>query len=104
MAKIIFVSSPFSGNVERNIIKARDYCRYVVDQNHIPLAPHLLFPQFMDDSNLEERSKAIGFGLALLKLCDEVWIFGDTISSGMEEEIEFAKQINKTIKCLGEIK
>ena len=103
MAKIIFVSSPFSGNVERNIIKARDYCRYVVDRNHIPLAPHLLFPQFMDDSNLEERSKAIGFGLELLKLCDEVWVFGDTISSGMEEEMEFAKRIDKAIKYIGEI-
>lgn len=103
MAKIIFVSSPFSGNVERNIIKARDYCRYVVDQNHIPLAPHLLFPQFMDDSNLEERSKAIGFNLTLLKMCDEVWVFGDTISGGMEKEIEFAKRINKAIKYIGEI-
>ena len=103
MAKIIFVSSPFSGNVERNIIKAREYCRYVVDRNHIPLAPHLLFPQFMDDSNIEERSKAIGFNLELLKLCDEVWIFGDTISNGMEKEIEFAKRIDKTIKYIGEI-
>lgn len=103
MAKIIFVSSPFSGNVERNIIKAREYCRYVVDRNHIPLAPHLLFPQFMNDSNLEERNKAISFNLALLKLCDEVWVFGDIISSGMEEEIEFAKRTGKTIKYLGEI-
>ena len=103
MAKIIFVSSPYSGDVENNVEKARKYCRYVVDQNHIPLAPHLLFTQFMDDANIEERSKAIGFGLALLRLCDEVWIFGDTISNGMEKEIEFAKRIGKPVKYLGEI-
>ena len=35
-------------------------------------------------------------GLELLKLCDEVWVFGDKISEGMKKEIEFAKSLPKT--------
>ncbi len=37
-------------------------------------------------------------GLELLKLCDEVWVFGDKISEGMKKEIEFAKKLNIEIK------
>ena len=36
------------------------------------------------------------FGLALLGLCDEVWVFGD-ISSGMAAEIEEAKRLHKPV-------
>lgn len=52
---LVYICSPFRGEVDRNIKKARKYCRFALDHNAIPMAPHLLYPQFMDDNNPEER-------------------------------------------------
>ena len=43
---IVYICSPFSGDVETNVANARRYSRYAVDKGYIPIAPHLLFPQF----------------------------------------------------------
>lgn len=86
--KLVFVCSPYSGNVEKNAQNAQRFCRYVVDAGHVPIAPHLLFPQFMDEAT--EREEAITRSIELLKRCDAIWIFGDKITSGMNQEIGFA--------------
>ena len=53
---LVYICSPYSGNVEENVNKARSFCRFALEQNCIPIAPHLLFPQFMDDEDIEERN------------------------------------------------
>lgn len=70
---------------------ARHYSRFAVDKGYIPIAPHLLFPQFLDDTNPTERELGLFFGNALMSKCAEVWVFGSRISSGMEAEIKRAK-------------
>lgn len=95
---LVYVCSPFSGDVERNVEKARMFCRFTLENNAIPLAPHLLFPQFMDDDNPEERELAMWMNMILLGKCNELWVFGDTISAGMTKEIEKAKKRNQTIR------
>lgn len=84
---LVYICSPFKGDVENNIHKARLYCRFAVENNAIPLAPHLLFPQFMDDSDPKQRELGIFFGLVLLGKCDELWYFGDNITAGMKTEL-----------------
>ena len=71
---------------------ARVYSRFAVRNACIPVAPHLLFPQFMDDSVPAERSIALFMGMVLLCKCEQVWVFGDTVSAGMEAEIEKAQK------------
>ena len=70
---------------------ARRYSRFAVDKGYIPIAPHLLFPQFLDDTNPPERELGLFFGNALMSKCAEVWVFGSRISAGMESEIKRAK-------------
>jgi len=41
---IVYVCSPFSGDITGNIANARNYSRFAVEQGDIPIAPHLLFP------------------------------------------------------------
>ena len=41
---LVYVASPYAGDILHNTELARRYCRYAVDQGCIPLAPHLLFP------------------------------------------------------------
>lgn len=89
---IVYICSPFSRNVDENVENARRYSRFAVDKGYIPIAPHLLFPQFLNDNDMIEREMGIHFGNVLMSHCAEVWVFGEYISSGMSTEIERAKR------------
>lgn len=54
---VVYICSRYSGDVKQNTEMARRYCRYAVDQGYIPLAPHLLLPQFLSEET--ERDLAI---------------------------------------------
>ena len=93
----VYVASRLSGDVKINLRAARRYCRMVVDGGDMPIAPHLLYPQFLADGIREERELGMAFGLALLALCDEVRCFGE-ISDGMRREIAEAERLNKRVR------
>ena len=95
---LVYICSPFAGDIEYNTMKARGYSRFAVSQNAIPLAPHLLFPQFMDDDDKDQRDLAIFMGLVLLGKCQEIWSFGNRISEGMLLELEKAKKRDMVIR------
>lgn len=101
---LVYIASPYAGDTERNIEKARAYCRFAIRQGCIPLAPHLLFPQFLDDSDKEQRQLGLRFALILLSKCEQLWVCGDTISEGMSAEITKAKKRGMTIKYYGRSK
>src|SRR5699024_7643638 len=88
---IVYICSPYAGDVTANIENARRYSRFAVDTGYIPIAPHLLFPQFLNDDNPKERQLGLFFGNALMGKGSEVWVFGSRISSGMETEIKRAR-------------
>lgn len=99
---IVYICSPYAGAVERNTEAARRYSRFAVEAGYIPLAPHLLFPQFLNDSDSRERELAIFFGNALMSKCAEVWVFGRDISEGMQAEIRRAKWKNYRLRYFTE--
>lgn len=92
------VCSPYAGDVETNVKNAKRYSRFAVDENAIPVTPHLLYPQFMDDGNEAEREMAMYFNYVLLGKCTEVWVFGGVISRGMAREIGVAKKRRMKIR------
>jgi len=83
---LVYICSPFGGD-EQNAESARRYCRFAVTQETIPLAPHLHYPQFMDDSDPVQRKTGLWFALVLLCKTDELWVFGERITAGMKREI-----------------
>lgn len=89
---LVYICAPLSGNISKNISKAQGYCRYAIGNGYIPIAPHLYFPQFMDDCNPKERKLALFMDIVLLTKCEQIWVFGDEISNGMGIEIEKAKR------------
>lgn len=91
--KMVYIASPYAGDIEKNTEMARKYCRYAADQGAAPVAPHLLYPQFLDEYNPSDRARGLRMGLELLAACDELWVFGPTISSGMAAEIAEAKRM-----------
>ena len=99
---IVYICSPYAGDVETNVQKARRYCRFAVDKGYIPIAPHLLFTQFLNDDSPKERQLGIFFGNAVMSKCSEVWVFGEYISNGMEAEIKRAKWKNYRLRYFNE--
>ena len=49
MRKKVFICSPFRGDMEGNSKKAAAYSRMACEQGFLPIAPHLLFPQFLNE-------------------------------------------------------
>ena len=96
---LVYVCSPYRGNVDENIINARKYSRFTFDEKNIPITPHLLYPQFINDNDLFERNIAIHkINYVLIGLCKEMWVFGDVITEGMEREILIAKKRKMRIR------
>lgn len=95
---LVYVCSPYAGDIETNTEKAKKYSRFAMDQGTIPVTPHLMYPQFMDDTNKDEREKAMHFNYVLLGKCTEVWVFGGVISRGMAHEIGVAKKRRMKIR------
>ena len=100
--KVVYVCSPLKGNYEKNIVKANLYCRYAYEKGCIPLAPHVIFTQFLDDTKKTERKVGREMGLQLLEKCDAIWVFGSLISEGMKAEIDYAKTHGIKIKHIKE--
>lgn len=97
---IVYVCSKYRGDVETNLDNARMYSRYAMQQGYIPIAPHLLLPQFVNEET--ERDLALFMGRVLMSRCSEVWVFGDEYSEGMREEIAYAAKKEKIIRFISE--
>ena len=99
---IVYICSPYSGDTERNVENAKRYSRFAVDQHCLPITPHIYFTQFMNDNIPEERDTAIFMNWVLMSKCVELWVFGDTVSSGMKAEIDRAKRKHMKIRYFTE--
>ena len=99
---IVYICSPYSGEVERNLEMARKLSRFAVDQHCLPITPHIYFTQFMNDEIPDERETALFMNLVLMSKCAELWVFGDVISKGMKAEIDRAKRKHMKIRYFTE--
>ena len=76
-----------------NVVTALTGCAFAVGHGKLPMAPHAYFTRFLDDDDPEERAKGIRLGNDWLLDSEEVWVMGETISVGMKDEIELARQV-----------
>ena len=93
---LVYICSPYAGDIERNTYRARAFSRFAVEKKYIPIAPHLLCPQYMDEET--ERWLALKMGIVFMGKCEEIWVFGDEISEGMAAEIDKARRMRKKIR------
>lgn len=87
--KKVYICSPLGGDVERNIDRAKKYTEYALKCGVAPVTTHF-FALCLDDNNPDERLIGTTAGLELLKGCDELWIFGSELTSGMQAEFMLA--------------
>lgn len=97
--RLVYICSPYRGNVEENVKNARAYSLKAMIEHPdvLPIAPHLLFTQYLDDNDPEQRRIGLDAGLDLLSVCDELWVYGEP-SEGMAAEIRLAEELSIPIR------
>lgn len=93
---LVYICSPYAGDMETNAKNARKYSRFAVESMAIPFAPHLLMPQYMDEGT--ERELALRMGIIFLSKCEQLWVFGERITEGMAYEIKKAVNMRKKVR------
>jgi hypothetical protein len=91
--ELVFLESPYAGNVSRNVTYARLCMRDCIFRSEAPFASHLLYtqPDVLDDSRPQERELGIQAGFAWAERCTKSVFYTDFgISSGMMKGIETA--------------
>lgn len=94
----VFICSPYRGDIQENTKTARDFGRLAAKCGYVPVIPHLVFPQFLDDNDAEERILGITLGSELLKVCDMMWVVGSKVTKGMQFELETAKKLKLPVR------
>ena len=97
---IIYIASAYSGDIEGNVRKTREYSRYVIRSGGVPFNPILNLHGVLNEES--DRDTAINLDLSLLKRCDELWAFGEP-TAGMKIEIAKAERIGMPIRYLKEV-
>lgn len=109
MKKLLYICSPCrgnDGNYEHNIAMAQEYCQLVMLTlpDYIPIAPHVYFTQFLDDTNEAQRTLGMDAGIELLSRCDGMLVFYmQNPSAGMRRELKYAKEHNIPIMDAAEV-
>ena len=94
----IFISHPFASDREGNSSQVRVIARGMALRGHLPLAPHLFLPQFIDEPT--ERELALRICLRLVAMAEEVYVYGET-SEGMRLEIAEAERLGIPVVYMG---
>ena len=99
--KRVYICSPYRGNTRTNIYNARRYARFAFEQGFHPYAPHLYYPQFLDDNDPAERAAGLHYALMNMWQMEELWVFGSRISEGMNMDIELAEDLGIPVRRFG---
>ena len=101
MMKRAYVCAPLGGNIEENLKKVKAYTAYALRCGTAPVVPHF-YAECLDDNYPKDREIGLAAGMSLLWLCDEVWVFGDTVTDGMRAELKFCKNLNIRVRKITE--
>ena len=94
--KTVFVAHPITGDIEVNMKKVLAFCEQIHTKDIIPVAPYLVSLQYLNDEVVEDRQLGIDANLECFRrgYVDELWLFGDRISKGMNGEILLAREMS----------
>lgn len=81
------------GDFAANREKAKQYSQEVYKRGHLPICVQIYLEEATGITEEEgSREELLMLGKEFLLMCDELWIFGDRISKGMEGEILLAAE------------
>ena len=73
-----------------NLSVAKYFCKKIIDEGNVPVAPHIYYTQFLDDNHLEDRAKGCELGIWELQNSQEflLVVIDGVISEGMRNELK----------------
>lgn len=112
MKKIVYIAHPIGGDIEANLkdlfrilrvinlypnIKAGEQTLDFTDI--IPVAPYVADIYSLNDNIASERKRGIDNDIALILtgMFKELWLTGDRLSFGMQQEVQLFKNLGKPI-------
>lgn len=103
-AKTVFIAHPIAGDIKGNTIRVLTICEQIHSKKIIPVAPYLVSLQYLNDDVIEDRELGILANIECFyrRYIDELWLFGNRISTGMKEEVILAFKIG--IKVVAQTK
>lgn len=101
----VFICSKYAGDIKHNVNVALALCRMAVKSGLAPFAPHLLYTQFLEESDPAQRDLGISLGLRFMETCGVVWVYvGEGVSDGMRREMKHARRLGKPVVILREVR
>ena len=99
VTRLVLLESPYAGDVSRNVKYAKLCMRDCLLRGEAPFASHLLYPQVLDDSNVEERGLGIEAGLAWGARAEATVVYTDLgVSPGMLLGVERAALAGRPVE------
>lgn len=103
--KIIYIAYPIGGDVENNLRKIAIIARQMnlTEPGCVPFAPYFLDCVVLRDATAAERMRGINNTIEVFKrggTIDEVRLYGDHISSGMQAEVLMARRLGIKVAAM----
>ena len=97
--RTVYIAHPISGDLHYNLRRVLDICEAIHRANAsarkkvVPVAPYLTSLMYLNDDDWQEHDLGVEASHECFrrKFIDELWLYGDHISSGMREEIALAQ-------------
>ena len=89
--KVVYICSPYAGDIPKNIETAKSYARLAIAHGLIPICSHCLFAGVIDEASTN-REQIMAMCLRLMDTCDIIWVCGGVISEGMAQELDYARE------------
>ena len=90
--KLVYICAPLRGDVIGNIEFARQKAQEVFQSGSIPVCPHITLPSNADPACSVQDEAAREMGLQLVESCQQLNVYGSTITEGMRAEIHRAQE------------
>lgn len=87
----VYVCSPLTGDIVKNVAYAVDVCGKLLIDGYYPICSHALTYTAYD---LVSEDDALIYSKTLVKLCDVLYCPLPIVTSGMKKEIEYAVATN----------
>jgi len=102
--KIIYIAHPIGGDTKKNLKKVAKIARELnlAYPDILPMAGYFLDCYALDDNIPEERQRGIDNDTEFFNrsIMDEVWCYGDKISTGMWAEINKARAMGIKVRFM----
>jgi len=89
--KFIYVAHPYTDNPEENRRNAAKWCAQLFMQGFYPIADWIILTGELEETP-ENRRAGLEYDKALISRSDAVVVVGGKISSGMQIEMEYARE------------